>query len=793
MACRRTLAGYLLLLLALWLGPAQADDNGPPCSNGAMPVAECLDGMLDRWQAMVSAEQDTAPANQARLAASLQALQRDMPALANSLTDKTDIAAVASAQQRLALLDQQLARQYHRNWNRTSLWDALFSNDARHHWLSMARYEYRLSTDTLNTIGQRWQARLDDDSVGFSRYRDLLSTLLILTLAIAAFAALHRVTRRSTALLLHLHNLIVERAGKRRWVKALARVFSGLAPLAPWILLWLVLSIFTALFSGSNAPLLLWWAPLAELYIIYGLLCLIAEWLLLRICSGAGVFLGSEQTQQLTAQARIRARWLIWPWIVLYLIDHLIGPSLLYRVTELLGWLVIWFVLAALLGVRRQEYLVNLKRMLPEAADPVMDRLLAEKAFIFFAPLLLPLQLLLFVRQYLDQLLADFDWYRSLSARWFRMRTKSLVEQEEEEISTEEVCEQYERWFTPEGDGASKLPVIDTGLLEALRKPLDAWLKNHSAENTLLVTGEKGIGKSSALNRLEQYISKEMSDIVVHRITVPAKTTDKESVYQLIGGTLEVDLTDGPAVLARTDEQRKPTIIMLDEAQNLLLAEVGHLDGWRTLLNLTNIRVNNIFWVVAINNQSWAYLCNVFGREYQMRTVVRAKRWSQSEIRSLILSRNHLSGYKIQYDDILLATRGPDAGNLRNAEQRFFSLLWDSCRGVPMTALEMWLTSIRTNGSTVTVGLPQVPGSGVLERLGSKLMFVYAAIATHENLTFEEIINVTNQQENVVRYALKSALDAGFMERSEEGRYRIMPLWYHTVISYLARKNMLHE
>lgn len=792
MACRRTLAGYLLLLPALWLSPAHGDD-GPPCSNGLMPVAECLDGMLDRWEAMVSAEQNTAPTNQARLAVSLQSLHRDMPELARTLSDETEIAAVASAQRRIAALNEQLAGQYRRSWNRTSLWDGLFNADARHHWPSMARYEYQLSTNTLNTLQQRWQARLNDDSVGFSRYRDLLSTLLTLTLAIATFVALHRLTGRSTALLLHLHNLIVERAGKRRWVKALARVFSGLAPLAPWILLWLVLSIFTALFSGSNAPLLLWWAPLAELYIIYGLLCLISEWLLLRICSGAGVFLSSEQTQHLTGQASIRARWLIWPWIVLYLIDHLIGPSLLYRVTELLGWVVIWFVLASLLKIRHQEYLVNLKRMLPEPADPVIDRLLAEKTFIFFATLLLPLQLLLFARQYLDQLLADFDWYRSLSARWFRMRTKSLVEQDVEEISTEEVCEQYERWFTPEGDGTSKLPVIDTGLLEALRKPLDAWQKNHSDENSLLVTGEKGIGKSAALTRLEQYINKEVPDIQVHRITVPAKTTDKEAVYNLIGGTLGIDLTDGPAVLARTDEERQPTVIMLDEAQNLFLAEVGHLDGWRTLLNLTNIRVSNIFWVVAINNQSWAYLCNVFGREYQMRTAIRAKRWSQNEIRSLILSRNHLSGYKIQYDDILLATRGPDAGNLRNAEQRFFSLLWDSCRGVPMTALEMWLTSIRTNGSTVTVGLPQVPSSGVLERLGSKLMFVYAAIATHENLTFEEIIKVTNQQENVVRYALKSAMDADFMERSEEGRYRITPLWHHTVISYLARKNMLHE
>ena len=309
----------------------------------------------------------------------------------------------------------------------------------------------------------------------------------------------------------------------------------------------------------------------------------------------------------------------------------------------------------------------------------------------------------------------------------------------------------------------------------------------------LLVAGEKGIGKTAALTRLEKFIRKEKPDLLVHRLTIPPKTTSREAVYNLIGELIGTDVSAGPSELARTDAERTPTIIMLDEAQNLFLAEVGHLDGWRALLNLTNVRVENLFWIVSINNQSWAYLCNVFGREYQMRNAIRVKRWSQNEIRSLILSRNHLSGFKLQYDDILLTSRGPEAGNLRNAEQRFFSLLWDGCRGIPMTALEMWLTSIRPHGRTVTVGLPQIPGSGILEKLGSKLMFVYAAVVTHENLTFDEILKVTNQQENVVRYALKSALDAEFMERSNDGRYRITPLWYNTVISYLTRKNMLHE
>ncbi|MCC1497802.1 ATP-binding protein [Alcanivorax sp. 1008] len=683
--------------------------------------------------------------------------------------------------------------QHRHYWRQTSLLQYVNDKAASDNLPDTLQLEYGLARRALADIYERWQARLDDDSEGLSRYRDLISTILILALAIGAFAGLHKLAKRSTATLLNIHNLIIARAPKQRWVKALARPFSGIAPLAPWILLWLVLTAFTSFFSGSNAALLHWWAPLAELYIVYGLLSLSGEWLLLRISTGAGVFLGGEQNKQLANHARSHARWMIWPWIILYIIDHWIGPSLTYRVAELATWLVNWFAIASLLKVRRQDYLVNLKRLLSQRFDPIVERVLSPRGFIWSATLLLPLQILLFVLQYLDMLLSDFDWYRSLSARWFRMRTKVLVEQDGEEISSEEVPQQYERWFTPEGDGEMDFPVIDTGLMDAMRKPLDLWLDGRSDENALLVAGEKGIGKSAALARLEKFIRKERPDLIVHRLTIPAKTTSREAVYKLIGDLIGTDVSDGPSELARTDAERTPTIIMLDEAQNLFLAEVGHLDGWRGLLNLTNVRVENLFWIVSINNQSWAYLCNVFGREYQMRNAIRVKRWSQNEIRSLILSRNHLSGFKLQYDDILLTSRGPDAGNLRNAEQRFFSLLWDSCRGIPMTALEMWLTSIRPGERTVTVGLPQVPGSGVLEKLGPKLMFVYAAVVTHENLTFEEILKVTNQQENVVRYALKSALDAEFMQRSKEGRYRITPLWYNTVISYLNRKNMLHE
>lgn len=694
--------------------------------------------------------------------------------------------------------DTQHLSNYHLYWQNTSLLQHANNRDNKISLWSLLKFEYNLAISTLSDLYVDWRTHVIDNSKADSdeplgHFHELISTVLILISATIVFAVFHRLTKYSSSLLLYINDLITRKAPKQGWSKALARLFSSAAPLAPWVLLWLALHILTNQFSDSHAALVNWWAPLAELYIVYGLLCLLGEWLLLRISTSAGVFLGSEQNKQLSAHARHIAGWLILPWAVLLLIENWLGASLFYRLSEPLVWIVVWFALAALVNIRQQDYLDNLKQVLPEKLDPLLDRLMSKRLFACFATLLLPLQLIQFFLQYLDQLLIDFDWYRRLSARWFRMRTKVLTDQENEEAIDEDVPQQYERWFSPVGDSERDFPIITTGLMEAIRKPVDAWLSERTDENALVVTGEKGIGKTAALSRLQQALIEDNPELIVHRFSVPAKTTSPQAVHQLIGDQIGTDLSEGPAMLARTDEERPPTLVILDEAQNLFLADVEHLDGWRTLLNLTNVRVENLFWIVSINNQSWAYLCNVFGREYQIRNAIHAKRWSQNEIRSLILSRNHLSGYKIRYDDILLSSRGSEAGNLRNAEQRYFSLLWDSCRGVPMTALGMWLTSVRPHGRTVTVGLPQIPDSSVLEKLGSKLIFVYAAIVTHENLTFEEALRATNQQENVVRYALKSALDAEFIERSKDGRYRIASLWYQTVINYLARKNMLNE
>lgn len=632
-------------------------------------------------------------------------------------------------------------------------------------------------------------------------YLPLLSNALALLLGIAGFTVIWRLCRLARQALLRLHGRVVARAGERRWLWNVSHVLSSTAPLLPWLLLWLALDLVAPLLHDwPSTRVLLWLLPLARLYVVFGLLWLGGEWLVLRVAQGAGTYLNAEQTGALSERARHLAAWLMPPWALLLISDLLLGASLLHLITLVLVILATYAGLGRLLALRADDYRLCLETILPKKLDPLAGALLRPALFLWTAPLLLPVALVYFLGRYLDRLFSEFSGYLRLKARWFKLRAGGDDGGEERADQDDgQAAQAYQRWFgahlPDDGDAPGReTPFIDTGLLDAMGKSVSLWLDDKSDENTLLVNGEKGCGKSMTMARLTASLAGNDPDLRVVSVNVPPKTVTPEAVTALIAEALGEDLTGGPASLVKGDGQRPSTLLVLDEAQNFFLSQIGGLDGWRTLLGLTNARLNNLFWLVLLNNQSWGYLCNVFGRDYQFRNVVRVKPWSQSEIRSLVLSRHHLSDQQLRYDDILLSSRGPDAGNVRNAEQRYFSLLWDACRGNPMAALRLWLSSVKVSPREVRVGLPKMPAGSVVEKAGENLMFVYAAIAIHENLASGEIATVTNLPENVVRYAIKAGSDGGFLHQSEEdGRYRLVPLWYHTVIHYLLRKNLLHE
>src|SRR5690554_7839052 len=89
------------------------------------------------------------------------------------------------------------------------------------------------------------------------------------------------------------------------------------------------------------------------------------------------------------------------------------------------------------------------------------------------------------------------------------MLIKVLAQKSSEATVVADVPQQYEQLFSPVGNDDKKFPIISTGLLEALRKPVDSWLTDRTDENALVLTGEKGIGKTTALSRLIESLRSE--------------------------------------------------------------------------------------------------------------------------------------------------------------------------------------------------------------------------------------------------------------------------------------------
>ena len=633
----------------------------------------------------------------------------------------------------------------------------------------------------------------DPTNPGTRKFRPLFADFLYTLMMLGLFLAAVRGAGLINLGMLRAHDALVERGQARRSLRTLSRIFATLAPVVPWLALWGAILWLGSFMDRSDHPLLLWLLQPAILYVIYRLLAELTDWLVLRVALGAGLYLSGSKATDATQRARRFALAAALPWISVLAVQALIGHSILSISLSILCLAAGYVLLGFLLAPQQQEMVDNALQVLPPWIDRLIEKLRTAPAGWLWLPLLLPLALANFIRDDLNNLLQDFDWYRSFSASMFRLRNAEAQSETDQAVESGKADEDYESWFLNPSLISDKAPFIDCGLLGAIRKPVDLWLADHHQYNTLLLRGERGMGKTSTLQKLAATLTDELSDVTTDFLQIPQGCWHADEIRNLLEEALGLSLEEGPHCLKQLDHEDQTRILIIDDAENLFRASVGGLDGWRYFLSLTNVRMEYLYWIISINQQAYAYLGNVFGGEYQFSSTLQAKRWSQQEIRSLILSRNHVGGMQVTYEDVLLSGRGPDAGSLRSAEQRYFSLLWDACRGNPEVALNLWLDSVTVNGKRVKAGLPRNTSGLTIGKIGDSQQFVYAAVVIHGGLTSEDLCEVTSLPEPVVRHALKAGIEGGFLERLDSGLYTVTASSYQAVIAHLSRKNMLHE
>jgi energy-coupling factor transporter ATP-binding protein EcfA2 len=317
------------------------------------------------------------------------------------------------------------------------------------------------------------------------------------------------------------------------------------------------------------------------------------------------------------------------------------------------------------------------------------------------------------------------------------------------------------------------------------------WRDNPEGSNSVALCGHKGIGKSTVLARFAAALHDGQDGPRVVTVELREKVVSEERLVALVGAALGIDLAHGAAALVAADAQLTPTVIVIDDAHKLFLRRENGFAAFHGLAALLNARTRNLFWCAGFNHYAWRYLEDVFASAQPFRDVCELAPWSDHDIEQLIVRRHARSGYRLRFDQVILAA-GDDAADY--IESRFFRLLWEQSGGIPRTALALWRSAVHCVApGLLHVSLPAPGLDARIAQLPMDVLFALAAVVRHENLTSEETTAVSGVAPAVIRQAFAVGREIGLIERDPAGRYRVCPQAQPGLVRILGTHNLIYE
>ncbi len=631
----------------------------------------------------------------------------------------------------------------------------------------------------------RQKLRLGFNGIGLI-VRDLFMLLIIILIPFG----LKRVFERIATSLDQVRNSILQDRKSSGLLKALAIWIQRLKPFIPWMFWYITLVIGEKILLSTVLAEVAALFPYFRYFVLYKVFRRLVMLFLTSLSARSDKFLSKDIKIKATATAKSLGQFAFISFVILHAVDSIVSKGIIYEV------LLLVIKVLALLQVWRwstkwsQETSHAIRGNLTSNTLKIFNKIdsTLPKFIVAFPWIIFSLVIEAF--KLIQSLGSDFDLSKRLSAQVFKRQLEN-VEELAEEVDSSKLPAEYIELF-PSGVTEDEALLIepDDGILEQISKEVEEWKSGKSDEHSIAIFGDKGSGKSTALLQL----SVKNKDIRVVGADIPSKLLTRDEVLKFFGNLIQADLTDGGRSLVELDKELEPTLILLDETQNLFLSKVGGFEAYKTLLELISTRTNNIFWVASFNRYSWAFLNAVFGKNQQFRAVVKVRPWKDEDIKTLIMTRHKKGSYELSFDAILQAVGNSRVEDAAAAiESKFFKLLWEQSGGNPRAAQELWISSLlRIRSKTLRVGLPDDPELSVLSDLSDDALFVYSALIRHENLSTNEMVEVTDLPEGTVRYALRLGLENEFLNRTENGRYRVVADSQRKLITYLRKRNFIY-
>jgi len=473
--------------------------------------------------------------------------------------------------------------------------------------------------------------------------------------------------------------------------------------------------------------------------------------------------------------------------VVLNLISDTAREALVYNLfSDIVSWINILFLLNAC-RVWGKEIEMAFASRFPKAWINVEPRFKNILRF-FLLPVLLFTCLATDLTYIVARWLSQFDITKKILSEIYKKKLQGAeTASRVKTLPPQEYLQFFDYYLTAKDEFFIER---EASTLREVSKKIAAWNEGSNSDDLVVVVGNRGMGKSTTLERLH---SKQESLLNSVLSKVPAKTLDAPSFYSWLSELLGAPIESIDDFLAFDRQSTQKRVLFVDDIQNLFLSSINGFIAYEIFIEIIGLKTQNLFWCLTVNSRSWAYLKGVYGREHFYGNSFELMAWKDTEIQSLIVSRHKQTHYDRQYDKSIKAYGASDSVG-QQAEAQFFRLLWGQSRGNPRSAMMYWISAITSPGEkSIHVGVPDFIDSSLVGRMSDEGHFLLASIARHESLTYDELLVVTSVTAATVRKCLKEFSDKQLTWTDEAGRIRISSKSQYVVDYFLMGKNFLYE
>ncbi|MBN1654005.1 MAG: AAA family ATPase [Deltaproteobacteria bacterium] len=398
------------------------------------------------------------------------------------------------------------------------------------------------------------------------------------------------------------------------------------------------------------------------------------------------------------------------------------------------------------------------------------------------------------IAAWVRMLLAEGGFLAYLQARSLRRRSRAAGT-DQTEAASRSLPQEYSKEFPlyPIYGKQDAVLLPRENSVKTVLSQLERW-RSSKQDASLVVIGEKGIGKTTFLSLLE----KSIDSLPLVRYSISKKLRDEKALISELASVFGIDQASNVGMIAARINSGERRVVLLDEAHNVFLRTVDGYDAYEALVRLVNFTSDKIFWVLVFNAFSWAFINQSRKQVHYFRQLLYLPSWSRDEIQELIVRRNKKSGFEISFDEILLDRDRSQTGDFEviDSAEGFFRLLWEASRGNPRVATYLWLNSLTAlNDKRLRVGLFSEKSLQEHVKTDRELLFTLAAICQHENLSVAELQEVLNVHLDFAAFAIRYLTEYNLLEpkHTDPKRSTLSPEYYPQIIKLLRQNHLIFE